>query len=86
MATVKDLIKQLQEIEDQDQTIIFQYYTADMLVKFSYDETEHLTQAQMKKLAERVDDCDNFYDDVWEGLMEFIGELDFEADEEEEVR
>lgn len=76
MATVKTLIEQLQEIENQDQTIIFQYYTADMLTKADADgNVENLTDDQMTELSDRIDDNDHFWDDVWEGIAEFIEEL-----------
>lgn len=85
MATIKTLIEQLKEYEDQDQTIVFQFYTADMLTKTDADgNTENLTEDQMQALNDKVDDCDHFWDDVWEGISEFIEELDDEDDTDED--
>lgn len=81
MATVKDLIKQLQEIENQNQPIVFQYYTAEMFIDPATD--DNMEPERFEKIADRVDDCDHFWDDAWEGMIEFVSEIDDEDSERE---
>lgn len=81
MATVKDLIKQLQEIENQEQPIIFQYYTAEMFIDPATD--DNMEPDRFEKVADKVDDCDHFWDDAWEGIIEFIDEIDSDDSEGE---
>lgn len=71
MSTVKQLIEQLQEIEDQDQPIIFQYYTKE---NFEYGDDETVVSDEVfeeaVEWAERADIWEDSYsylnDHIWE--------------------
>jgi hypothetical protein len=65
MTTVKQLIEQLQEIPDQDQTIIAQYFLAE---HFWMDD-EQPTPAEFERVAE---DGETKY--IWESAAEHIND------------
>ncbi len=67
MATVKSLIEQLSEIEDKDQSIIFQYFLAEHF-EFS-DGTPSPTAEQFD---EAVDDLDD--ESLWEEAHETVND------------
>lgn len=68
--TVKQLIEQLQQIDDQDQLVIFQYYVKQ---DFEYhDETDVPVQA-FENAIERADKFD-----VWEESRNFLNDLVYE--------
>jgi hypothetical protein len=83
MATVKDLIQQLNEIEDKEQSIIFQYFLAEHF-EFS-DGTPSPTAEQFD---EAVDDLDD--ESLWEEAHETVNDYLYglasndEADDEED--
>ena len=67
MATVKQLIEQLQEIEDQDQPIIFQYYTKE---NFEYGDDETVVSNEV--FEEAVDWAEKA--DVWEDAYAYLND------------
>ena len=67
MATIQTLIDQLQEIEDKDQTVIFQYYLAE---HFELD-GEEPTAAQFDKVAEDLND-NTLWDDPAETINDYL--------------
>lgn len=73
MATVKSLIEQLQEIEDKDQPIIFQYYIAEHFIDPKTD--DNMEPDRFAKVAEEIEDKDYFWDDVFEEIAEVVNEL-----------
>lgn len=72
--TIKDLIKDLQHYENQDQPIIFTYYIAENFIDPATD--DNLEPERFAKVAERVNDCDHFWDEPWEGVVEAVAQLD----------
>jgi hypothetical protein len=68
MATVKDLIEQLSEIENKDQSIIFQYFLAEHF-EFS-DGTPSPTAEQFDKVAEDLDH-ESLWDDAHETVNDY---------------
>jgi hypothetical protein len=77
MATIKQLIKQLQEIEDKDQTIIYQYFLAD---HFDLD-GESPTARQFDQVAREMDPF-AIWDDPANTLNDEICSLMFREREE----
>jgi hypothetical protein len=77
--TIKELIKDLQSYENQDQPIIFTYYLAEHCVDQATDDT--MTPERFEKVADRVNDCDHFWDDVWESVVEAVVEIDLPEEE-----
>jgi hypothetical protein len=67
MTTLKKLIEQLQEIEDKDQTVIFQYYLAE---HFELD-GEEPTAKQFDQAATDLDDS-SLWDDSGETLNDYL--------------
>lgn len=70
MATVKQLIEQLQAIEDQDQVVIFQYYVRE---DFEYADNTEFTDEVFEEVADwavRVD--------VWEDAMMALNDRIYE--------
>jgi len=83
--TIRDIITELSEIEDQDQPVIFAYWTAD-LFEFADGETATPTPEQF---AEIIDDglrgADLFsdpYDIINDTVYEFMSRLNNEEEEE----
>lgn len=66
MATIKQLIEQLQQVEDQDQLVVFQYYTKE---DFEYgDETE----ISDKVFEEAIDWAEKV--NVWEDAFAYLND------------
>jgi hypothetical protein len=65
MTTVKQLIEQLEEIEDKEQTVIYQYYLAE---HFWMDD-EQPTPAEFETVAK---DGETKY--IWDGAGEHIND------------
>jgi len=76
--TIKDLIKDLQSYENQDQPIVFTYYTADQFVDQATD--DNMTPERFAKVADRVWNCDHFWDDAWEACVEAVVEIDIDPE------
>jgi hypothetical protein len=81
MATVKSLISQLEEIEDKDQSIIFQYFLAEHF-EFA-DGTPSPTAEQFDKVAEDLDH-ESLWDDAHETVNDYAYGVVSEDDEEKE--
>ena len=62
MATIKNLIEQLSEIEDKEQSVMFQYFLA-----------EHFSTTQ-EKFDDAVEalDCAELWDDAHDTVREYI--------------
>lgn len=89
MATsVKQLIAYLQEIEDQDQPVIYQYYTRE---HFEYgDEDTVVSDEAFLNAVERVDRIDAWEDSrslindvVWEEAQKLTPDFEITEDDEE---
>lgn len=76
--TVKELIKQLQEIENQDQTVVFQYYIAEHFIDPITD--DNMEPERFEKIVENEINEDYLWDDVFEEIAKAINE--YEDDEE----
>jgi len=73
MATVADLIKQLCEIEDQSQTVVFQYYLAeDFLIDVDGEDVEPCEE-MFSEAVEQVEDY--IWDGCWDILAENVANL-----------
>lgn len=72
--TIKQLIKDLQSYEDQDQPIVYTYYVAADFTDPTTD--DNMEPERFKVVADRVQDCDTFWDDVWEGVVEAVTQVD----------
>lgn len=73
MATVADLIKQLSEIEDKSQTVLFQYYLAeDFLIDVGGEDVEPCEE-MFSEAVEQLEDY--IWNGCWELLAESIGNL-----------
>lgn len=68
MATVKQLIEQLQEIEDKDQTVMFQYFLAE---HFEFEDLGNPTPAQFDRAFEDLDDY-SLWDDAAETINDYL--------------
>lgn len=77
MATIKELIEQLNEIEDKDQTVIAQYFLAE---HFDLD-GESPTAAQFDQAAEDLGHSE-LWDDPAETLNDYLCGLMFAEREE----
>lgn len=77
MITIKELIEQLQEIENKDQTVIAQYFLAE---HFEFD-GESPTAAQFDKAAEDLGH-NALWDDPAETLNDYLCGLMFAEREE----
>ncbi len=74
MATIKQLIQQLQAEPNQEQAIVFQYLLAEH-TSYSPDDFE--------QLSERLDDTD-FADSMSREFLSWLDEMDDERWEDEE--
>jgi hypothetical protein len=86
MATVKDLISQLEQIEDKEQSVIFQYFLAE---HFEYADLDVVRQPTAEEFDQAVDDLDDssLWDDPAETINDYVFGLmsrNNEADEEDE--
>lgn len=83
MATVKQLIEQLNEIENKDQTVAFQYYLADDFEHLFRDNPELVRD---DVFTEAVDVCDDYlWDRTWDDLAgEISDEIERLAPSDEE--
>ena len=77
MATVNDLIKQLQEVENKDQTIVFQYWVAS-------DFDPQPTEEQFYEASDAL-----WADSLWQDALEILTEevarvVSNDSEEEEE--
>jgi hypothetical protein len=68
MATVKQLIEQLQEIKDKDQTIMFQYFLAK---HFEFEDLGIPTPAQFDRAFEDLDEY-SLWDDAAETINDYL--------------
>jgi hypothetical protein len=73
MTTVKELIEELNQIEDQSQTIICQYYIAE---HFYFDLDGPQTMATQKEFAKVAEKTDSFT--IWEDTAQEINDLVFD--------
>lgn len=82
MATVKDLIGQLEKIEDKNQSVIFQYYLAE---HFDFFDKGSPTAEQFDQATDELDD-ENLWDDAGETINDYLYSLmdDEEEDETDE--
>jgi hypothetical protein len=79
MATVQNLIDQLNQIDDKEQSVIFQYYLAE---HFEFEDKGTPTAEQFDEVADDLDD-----ESLWEDSAETINDYLFgimNKDEEEE--
>jgi hypothetical protein len=86
MATVKDLISQLEQIEDKDQSIIFQYFLAEHFEFSDLGEVRQPTAEQFDQVADDLDDS-SLWDDPAETINDYVFELinrDNEANKDED--
>lgn len=81
MATVKDLISQLEQIEDKDQSIIFQYFLAEHF-EFN-DETPSPTAEQFDEAADELDD-ESLWEEAHETVNDYLYGLASSEDDEDE--
>jgi hypothetical protein len=78
MATVADLIKQLLEIKDETQTIVFQYYLAE---DFLIDVDGLDVEPSQELFAEAIENVENYiWNGTWEDIASQVGRLQSEAD------
>lgn len=71
MATIKDLIKQLSEIENKDQPVIFQYFLAEHFEFSDADESYTATEKQFAQVAEDLDEA-SLWDDARETINDYL--------------
>ncbi len=84
--TIKEIIAELSAIEDQDQPVIFAYWTAD-LFEFADGETETPTPEQFAEIIEEISEEDLFsdpYNIINDIVYDFMSKLNEEEDEEED--
>lgn len=82
MATVKDLISQLEQIEDKDQSIIFQYFLAEHF-EFN-DGSPSPTADQFDEAADELDD-ESLWEEAHETVNDYLyGLVSNDEDEDEE--
>jgi hypothetical protein len=72
MTTVKELIKELKQIEDKSQTVIWQYYLAE---HFCFDLDGPQTMATKKEFDRVAEKTDSFT--IWEDTAQEINDLVF---------
>lgn len=82
MATVKDLIGQLEKIEDKNQSVIFQYYLAE---HFDFFDKGSPTAEQFDQATDELDD-ESLWNDAGETINDYLYNLmdDEEEDETDE--
>lgn len=68
MATIQALIDQLQEIENKDQTVIFQYFLAE---HFEFEDLGSPTEEQFDKAAEDLN-SNTLWDDAAETINDYL--------------
>ena len=73
MTTVQQLIEQLEQIEDKNQPIIWQYYTAE---HFCFDLDGPQTMATKEEFARVAEKMDSFT--IWEDTAQEVNDLVFE--------
>ena len=83
MATVKDLISQLEQIEDRDQSIIFQYFLAEHFEFSDLGEVRQPTAEQFDQVAEDLDH-ESLWDDARETVNDYAYGIVSSEDEDEE--
>jgi hypothetical protein len=83
MATVKDLIQQLNEIEDKEQSIIFQYFLAEHFEFSDLGEVRQPTAEQFDQVAEDLDH-ESLWDDARETVNDYAYGIVSSEDEDEE--
>ncbi len=71
MATVNELINQLQQIGNRDQTVIFQYFIAEDFELCDTDENQTPTAEQFDKAAEDLDHH-TLWDDAAETINDYL--------------
>ena len=84
MATVQGLIDQLNQIEDKEQSVIFQYFLAE---HFEFSDLGEVRQPTAEQFDQAVDDLDDesLWDDARETVNDYVyGIVSAEDDEEEE--
>jgi hypothetical protein len=82
MATVKDLIQQLNEIEDKEQSVIFQYFLAE---HFEYADLGEVRQPTAEEFDQAVEDLDDssLWDDPADTINDYVFGLMSKNNEEE---
>lgn len=70
MTTIKELIEQLQEIENKDQAVIFQYFIAEHLIDQRTD--DNMEPDVFAKVAEKVAETEEY---LWDQVYEDIGNV-----------
>jgi hypothetical protein len=83
MATVKDLISQLEQIEDRDQSIIFQYFLAEHFEFSDLGEVRQPTAEQFDQVVDALDH-ESLWDDARETINDYAYGVVSEDDEEKE--
>ena len=71
MATVKDLISQLEQIEDKEQSVIFQYFLAEHLEYADLDVVRQPTAEEFDQAVEALDDS-SLWDDPAETINDYV--------------
>lgn len=74
MTTVNQLIQQLQEIEDKEQPIVFQYYIAEHFIDPETD--DNMEPKRFEKVADEVEQIVHFWDDNFEEIANIVNELE----------
>jgi hypothetical protein len=81
MATVQNLIDQLNQIDDKEQSVIFQYYLAE---HFEFEDKGNPTAEQFDEVADDLDD-ESLWEDSAETINDYLfGIMNKDEDEEEE--
>jgi hypothetical protein len=78
--TVQELINDLQEIEDKNQPIIFQYYIAEHFI--DPETNDNLEPERFEKVADEMNEKDYLWDDIFEEIAEAVNSLESEDDNE----
>ena len=84
MATVKQLIEQLNEIENKDQTVAFQYYLSNDFAHLFHDEPDVAEADVFSEAVELSEDYlwDHTYDSLAREIADEIERLTTEEDAE----
>jgi hypothetical protein len=71
MATVQNLIDQLNKIEDKEQSVFFQYFLAE---HFEYADLDEVKQPTAEEFDQAVDDLDDssLWDDPAETISDYV--------------
>ena len=80
MATVKDLISQLEQIEDKEQSVIFQYFLAEHFGS-KWGEKYNPTPEQFEQAVDNLDD-ESLWEEAHETVNDYLYGL---SDSENEV-